>query len=253
MRERPPLSPADYMRLTPGPRYKLLAYVTLIKHLMDAGFNDYRIWRYLTSEHGVSTGRTTVFRFCTALRAGTLLNQPSMASTQTEHSGGGRALPRPTGVLIDAFRPRDPAGDLDCGPQTVPSAIQGVDAAPTAGRDGKPYPSPKALAPRAAIREVVGQTESGNVGGQPITSCSPANDECAGATFGRPTATQACILESAQRGLTSTHDNQVRTFSASIPEARRKVRALRAALRGDDAYQSKGDSHSDERDDFERR
>jgi hypothetical protein len=88
-----PLSPADYLRLVAQPRHKLDAHVELVRGLMGAGFSDYRIWRYLGDEYGITIGRATVNRFCMALREGRICG----AKVRSAATGGvGNAPPKPT-------------------------------------------------------------------------------------------------------------------------------------------------------------
>ncbi len=70
------LSPADYMRLVARAKYKLRAHEALIRQLMETGFNDYRIWRYLIDVAGIKVSPATAARFCKALRAASISAPP---------------------------------------------------------------------------------------------------------------------------------------------------------------------------------
>jgi hypothetical protein len=91
--KKQPLSPADYLGLVARRRHKLDAHLELVIGLMGAGFSDYRIWRYLGDEYGITVGRATVNRFCMALREGRIFGAEVRSATT---GGVGNAPPKPT-------------------------------------------------------------------------------------------------------------------------------------------------------------
>ncbi|MGF6440621.1 hypothetical protein [Paraburkholderia youngii] len=187
--KKQPLSPAEYLRLVARPRHKLYAYVELIGGLMEIGFTDYRIWRYLDDEYGVKIGRTTAHRFCTALRTGRIPGA---------NAGG-----------------------------ALPGAVATAPLKPTKGSLASPVRPP---APDTHVR----RSDPGDTPENAASEHSPqvrTSDAVARGTFAQSNGKLEPTIEPSRGPQHGEPYTVIKTFKASTPEARQRLREFHKTLK----------------------